>query len=310
MDAINQFMADRQCEQPLMQRVREYFLASKRLQRVARERVPPSPSTAAPFRLSARRPPHPSSSSPSRRSACSGCSRPPSRARSPCRRSPASSLASPTSRTPRPSSTSSSQSASTPRLRPARGRVGQSPRDPRRDGGGRWRDQAAGASVERGYDRCQRRAPPPLAGVRAHVPRMLRARAARARAHRLALPRPLQGDPQGCRPPRPPPLAPAQPPQSRVFPARGRRHRDSPFTLPGGIGGESSMPPMEAPVGSRSSLNRLGSAHASRPGSHAPHAIQRLPSWRVKTAKGVSARRPTSATSWRRPARARRLNGR
>ena len=41
MDAINQFMADRQCEQPLMQRVHEYFLASKRLQRVSREQVPP-----------------------------------------------------------------------------------------------------------------------------------------------------------------------------------------------------------------------------------------------------------------------------
>ena len=96
-----------------MQRVREYFLASKRLQRVAREQVPP------PGCHSALPPPPPPvdlltpTSSPSRRSGCSGCSRPPSRARSPCRRSPASSPASPTSRTPRPSSTSSSQSAST-----------------------------------------------------------------------------------------------------------------------------------------------------------------------------------------------------
>ena len=114
MDAINQFMADRQCEQPLMQRVREYRVEA--LQRVAREQVPP-PGCHSPCPLRLR--PSTPSPLPSRRSACSGCSRPPSRARSPCRRSPASSPASPTSRTPRPSSTSSSQSASTPAATPS-----------------------------------------------------------------------------------------------------------------------------------------------------------------------------------------------
>ena len=98
--------------------------------------------------------------------------------------------------------------------------------------------------------------------------------------------------------------------QSQCSQREADAHRDSPFTLPGGIGGESSMPPMEAPVGSRSSLNRLGSAHASRPGGHAPHAIQRLPSWRVKTAKGVQRAAANLRDLVAPPARARRPNGR
>ena len=282
MDAINQFMADRQCEQPLMQRVREYCVEG--LQRVAREQVPPSPRPR-PLRLSAPSPPL--LLLPSRRQRVLGLLSPALQGEVAM-----SSLARLLSgvtypRTPRPSSTSSSKCLH-PRGYAQREvvelelhviHVGMAAVDGViKLRGQAWNEDMIVASAELRQ---------PLAGVRAHVPRVLRARAARARAHRVALPRPLQGDPQGRRPPRPPPLAPPQPPPEPVPQREADAHRDSPFTLPGGIGGESSMPPMEAPVGSRSSLNRLGSAHASRPGGHAPHAIQRLPSWRVKTAKGV-----------------------
>ena len=289
MDAINQFMADRQCEQPLMQRVREYFLASKRLQRVAREQVPPClrPPPPRHIRRLPRPPPHPPP--PPRRQRVLGLLSPALQGEVAM-----SSLARLLSGVTYLANASPEFYLQLSKCLHPRGyaqrevvwssnlhviHVGMAAVDGViKLRGQAWNEDMIVASAE-----LRRRSPAcaltflecfelelhVLEHIASHFP--VHYKAIRKAAALLALRRWLLRNLH----------------QSQCSQREADAHRDSPFTLPGGIGGESSMPPMEAPVGSRSSLNRLGSAHASRPGGHAPHAIQRLPSWRVKTAKGV-----------------------
>ena len=290
MDAINQFMADRQCEQPLMQRVREYFLASKRLQRVAREQVPPSlrpppsrplrplprsPSPPPPLPLSAQRVLGLLSPALQGEVAMSSLARLLSGVTYLANASPEFYLQ--LSKCLHPRGYAQREVVWSSNLHVIH--VGMAAVDGViKLRGQAWNEDMIVASAE-----LRRRSPAcaltflecfelelhVLEHIASHFP--VHYKAIRKAAALLALRRWLLRNLH----------------QSQCSQREADAHRDSPFTLPGGIGGESSMPPMEAPVGSRSSLNRLGSAHASRPGGHAPHAIQRLPSWRVKTAKGV-----------------------
>ena len=285
MDAINQFMADRQCEQPLMQRVREYFLASKRLQRVAREQVPPSLRPPPPPPLRPPTPPPPPLSaqrvlgllSPALQGevAMSSLARLLSGVTYLANASPEFYLQ--LSKCLHPRGYAQREVVWSSNLHVIH--VGMAAVDGViKLRGQAWNEDMIVASAE-----LRRRSPAcaltflecfelelhVLEHIASHFP--VHYKAIRKAAALLALRRWLLRNLH----------------QSQCSQREADAHRDSPFTLPGGIGGESSMPPMEAPVGSRSSLNRLGSAHASRPGGHAPHAIQRLPSWRVKTAKGV-----------------------